>query len=147
MAGQLGYGIEIRAGATAAATTATVLLGACTDIPVPPLTRAEVEVTAHDSPGGVREFIPGLKEVGAIDIALNWIPGNATHDHVRLMQDVAMGVQADFLFEVRYAQMSGTPTCTFRAFVTNFVPTGQVDGALTGTLSLRPVSVPVWAGV
>lgn len=147
MAGQLGYGITLAAGANAAAATATVTLGSCTDIPFPAISRDAVEVTAHDSPGGFREFIPGLKQVGEIQISLNLIPGNATHDHIRLMQDVAMNVQADFLFEATYAQMAGTPKVAFRAFVIGFEGDGPVDAPLTGTLTLRPVNVPAWTGV
>lgn len=148
MTGQLGFGIQIRVGATAAAATATVLLGNCTEIPFPPVTRESIDVTSHDSPGGVREYIPGLKDTGELSITMQFIPGDATHDHIRLMQDVAMNVQADFLFEITYAQMSGTPPrCSFRAFVTGFEGDGPFDAPLTGTLMLRPTTAPIWANV
>lgn len=147
MAGQLGYGITLSAGATAAAGTATIPMGGLTEIPFPAISRDAVEVTAHDSPSGFREYIAGLKQIGELQLSLNLIPGNATHDHIRLMQDVAMNVQADFFFELTYAQMAGTPKVTFRAFVLGFEGDGPVDAPLTGTLTLRPVSVPAWTGV
>ena len=147
MPAQLGYGIQIRAGATAVATTATVLLGNCTEIPFPPVTREAVDVTAHDSPNGFREYIPGLKDTGELSIAMNLVPGDGTHDHIRLMQDVAMNAQADFLFEITYAQMTGTPRCSFRAFVIGFEGDGPVESQLTGTLTLRPITPLTWTGV
>ena len=147
MAGQLGYGITLSAGATAAANAATIPLGGLTEITFPAISRDAVEVTAHDSPNGFREYIAGMKKVGELQLSLNVIPGNATHDHIVLMQAVAMNQQADFFFELTYAQMAGTPKVSFRAFVLDFEGDGPVDAPLTGTLTLRPVSVPAWTGV
>jgi Lambda phage tail tube protein, TTP len=147
MPAQLGYGIEVRFGATAAAATASILLGGCTNAPFPPVTRAKIDVTAHDSPNGLIEYMPGMKEVGEIALEINLVPGNATHDHIRLMQDVAMNAQADFLVELTYATAPGTPKCTFRAFVLGFEGPGPVTEQLTGTLTLQPITIPAWTGV
>lgn len=143
----LGYGIEIRAGANAAAATATVLLGECTEIPAPSFERDAVEVTAHDSANGYRRYIPGLRNTGELSIALNVNPGDATHDLLLTMQGVAMNAQADWFFEITYAQMAGTPRCSFRAFVIGFEADGPVESQVTGTLTLRPINVPAWTGV
>jgi predicted secreted protein len=137
----LGYGIELRVGATTAATDATVLLGGLTDIPAPSFTRETLDVTAHDSPNGFREFIGGLKDPGEMACALNWTPGNDTHDIIIAMMDE----DVPRVFEVTFTQVDPAVTCTFTASLTTFEPTGPVEGQLTASLTLRVTGVPVWA--
>ncbi len=141
MAGRLGYGLILKVGANPAAVTATVTLGGLTNIPPPPFSREMVDVTAHDSPGGFREFIGGLKDPGEFSPTLNWIPGDAT-------DLVLIAMQAENeprLFEWTAPQVSPDRICTFRGLLSAWEPTGEVEGALTASITLRVTSVPVWS--
>lgn len=137
-----GQGIQLRVGATPAAVTATILLGGLTDIPPPTITRGFIDVTAHDSPQGYREFIPDLKDPGEMSCSLNWTPGNATDDELLAMSEE----EEPRLFVMTFPQVTPIKTCTFRALLTNFERTGGADdGQLKATISLRVTGVPVWA--
>lgn len=136
----LGHGIQIRVGADTAASTATILLGGVTDIPAPPFSRGFVDVTAHDSPGGYREFIADLKDPGEVSLTLNWTPGNATDDVLMAM----MAEDVPRVFEITYPHVTPARLCTFEALLTGFEPSGQVEGALTASITLRVSGVPVW---
>lgn len=135
-----GYGIELRVGATTAATTATVLLGGLTDAPPPSFTRESIDATAHDSPDGYREFIGGLKDPGELSCTLNWTPGNATHDVLIAMMDE----DDPRYFEAKFTQVTPNIVCSYNAVLTSFEPTGAVEGQLTASLTLRVTGKPEW---
>lgn len=139
----LGLGIGLKVGANPAAATATITLGGLTNIPAPPFSRGFVDVTAHDSPSGYREYIPDLKDPGEMSLDLNWHPGNTTHDEIVTM----MSETEPRLFEIRYTQVTPNVTCTFRGLVTSFEPSGETTPQLTATIGLRVTGVPVWADV
>jgi hypothetical protein len=137
----LGQGVELRVGATTAATTATILLGGMTNIPAPPFTRGFVDVTAHDSPGGTREFIADLKDPGELSCTLNWTPGNATHDVL-----IEMMAEAEpRFFTITWPMVSPSVTCEFNALLTGFEPSGEADGGqLTASVTLRITGEVDW---
>ena len=136
-----GYGIELKVGANPAAVTATVVMGGLTDIPPPSFTRESIDVTAHDSTDGYREFLGGLKDPGELTMTLNWTPGNATHDVAIAMMDEDL----PRLFVVTFTQVTPNVLCTYRAVMLGFEPTGAVEGQLTASVSLRVWGKPVWS--
>ena len=52
-------------------------LGEVTDITPPSATVDQIDVTHMTSPGGRREFVPGLIDPGECSFTLNYIPGSA----------------------------------------------------------------------
>ena len=50
------------------------------DINGPGLSRDVIEVTSQDSTNGWKEFLPGLRDGGEINITANWDPDHATQD-------------------------------------------------------------------
>ena len=50
------------------------------DIGGPSMSRDAIEVTSQDSANGWREYIPGLKDAGEVNVSANWIPASGTHD-------------------------------------------------------------------
>lgn len=57
-----------------------VTIANVTSISGPTRTRETLDVTAHNSPDGWREFIGGLKDGGEVSLEINYDPGEASHD-------------------------------------------------------------------
>jgi len=57
-----------------------VTIANVTSISGPTRTRETLDVTAHNSPDGWREFIGGLKDGGEVSLEINYDPGETTHD-------------------------------------------------------------------
>lgn len=48
----------------------------------PNLSSDDVEVTNHDSPGGIKEYIPALMDTGEVNFEGNFIPGNTSQQQL-----------------------------------------------------------------
>ena len=64
---------------TAPGTGLYVTIAELNNIGGPNLTSEDLEVTSHDSPGGWKEFMSGLKDGGAVTIDGHFVPEEATH--------------------------------------------------------------------
>lgn len=71
-----------------------VTIAEITKLGGPDMTAEDVDVTSHDSVGGFKEFISGLKEGGEVTFDANFVPDNATHQ--RVISDFAAGTQAQY---------------------------------------------------
>jgi|GEM_PF-597659 len=54
----------------------------------PEMSRDDIDVTDHDSPEGVREFIPGLKQAGEVPIEGHLIPTNSSQTGLLAAVDI-----------------------------------------------------------
>lgn len=144
---EIAFGIIGMVGANVAATTATVTLGGVTGFALPEWSRDSVEITAHDSPGYTKEFIPGLNENGEVTWTLNWLPGNATDDVLEELKAEREGR----LFTVEFPMnvVGGkVQVCSFRAFLTAKSPSVEdMAGQMTCSITLRPSTIPAWTEV
>lgn len=144
---EIAFGIIGKVGANVAATTATVTLGGVTGFALPPWSRDSVEITAHDSPGYTKEFIPGLNENGEATWELNWLPGNATDEVLEALKGEreARLFTMDFPMNVVAGKIQ---QCSFRAFLTAKSPTVEdAAGAMKCSITLRPTTIPSWAEI
>ena len=105
------------------------------------MTRETIDVTTHDSPGGVRQFIPG----GYIDVA------DITAEVHFLNSAQQQTMRADFEGSVKknwriVFPLSPVVNCTVEAYVVGFkVSPGDSSTPVKATITLKPASQPVWS--
>jgi hypothetical protein len=143
MSGDIGYGTLLRCGADSAAVTATVNLGGVKNIVPPSFTRDAVEVTHNASPGMVREFIGGLIDQGDLSGELIWDPVDFSGTTAEFLQ--MKTERGGRLFEISWPQFSPVPTCTFTGLLTEFTQTGEIEGAMMASFTIKPLGILTWA--
>lgn len=111
------------------------------DVSGPNLSLDSIEVTTHASTGGWREFIPGLLDGGEVSLDLFIDLGEATQ-----------GNSTGILSEITGRTVEGfritwpdSTTATFNALVTSWQPGAVVDGALTGSVTLKVTGAVTFA--
>ena len=102
-----------------------------------------IDVTSHDSTGGFREFLPGLKDGDAVTAELHWVPGNEVHKGVREDAYAAELVNYEILFPDEAA--GAEDLVDFAAYVQGFPPNANVGDALRSTLNLKVTGEPIWS--
>lgn len=108
------------------------------DISPPALTRNELETTTHNE--GDDAYLVGIRRHGTMTMMLNFVPDNATHDHVTGLQKAWFDGTRD-IYRITYPDGS---RWLFSGFVTNFAPTANVDSVLTADVSIRPTGKHDW---
>lgn len=121
-------------------SSAFVDVAEVTNISGPSVSRDSIETTHHQSTGGFREFIPGLKDAGEVSIDINWDP--ATTSHADLYASLTATDNGQF--RITFA---GTPasTFTFYGHVTGFDATAPIDDRLTASVTIKLSGQPVFA--
>lgn len=108
------------------------------DINGPDLSTDTDEITNHDSPDGVEEFIPTIKRTGEITFELVFNGALASHDDqdglIKAWEDRAL----DF-YRITYPDGG---TWDLFAYVTGFSMGAPVDGHLSADVTLRPSGAP-----
>jgi Lambda phage tail tube protein, TTP len=102
------------------------------------LTTDTDEITNHDSPGGVEEFIPTIKRTGEVTFPLVFIFSEPTHDHTTGLLKAWEDRSLDD-YEMEYPDGSGW---MFAAYVTGFKTGAPVDGHLSADVTLRVSGAP-----
>jgi predicted secreted protein len=99
------------------------------------------EMTSHDSTGGFREYLSGLKDGGEITLDLNFVPGD-TNGIIALVADYKAGT-------ARTAVITGPTAAAFTwtatAIVTSVEPSFPFDDKLGISVTLKLTGVPVMA--
>lgn len=102
------------------------------DITPPALTRNTIETTSHNQDAD--RYIVGIKRHGEMSLSLNFLPGNATHDHLTGLQKSWDDGDRD-IFRITYPDGSAW---IFSGFVSNFAPSAPIDEALVADVTIRP---------
>lgn len=140
----IGHGTVIRVGTNPAAISATVTLGRVRSITPPPFSRDTVDVTSMESAGMVREFIPALIDRGEMTVEILWVPGDPTDDAILAMQ----AEREPRLIEISLPQINTpAPTCTFRALLTGYEQTVELEAELSATITLKVTGNLTWTNV
>ena len=108
------------------------------NITPPKLTRDDKDVTNHDSPDGVREFIPGLRDGGEVPFSGHLIPTNDTQMSLAAAQNTDDPEEWTIEFPT-------TPKMyvTFTGYVNEFgVGDAPVDGELTFECKIKVTGKP-----
>lgn len=79
-----GVGTTVR---VAASPSSTAYLAKVLSIGGPNLSAESVEVTTLDSTGGFKEYVPGIREGGDVNLELYWSAGNAPQDLLQAAVD------------------------------------------------------------
>src|ERR1051325_6029666 len=111
-------------------------------IPFPQLQGSRLDVTTHDSPGFVRQFVSGLDDLPAVQFDINWLPTAASHDESTGLLSVQRS-KAIRVFKVTLpTAVSPTKVFTFSAQVLQFNPSVPVDNVLQAQVQLQPNAAP-----
>ncbi|HET7041687.1 MAG TPA: phage tail tube protein [Gemmatimonadales bacterium] len=107
-------------------------LAKITNIGGPGISRETLDVTAHDSPDGWREFLGGLKDGGEVSADINYDPA----DHDTLVAD--LDAQA-----INYRiTWPGGAKWAFPAILTGFEPSAPFDDKLTASITWKVAGKP-----
>ncbi len=90
----------------------------------------QIEVTAHDSPGGRREYIGGLIDTVERTLEFYYDPDEPTHQALR------SSVRQTLTFQVNHPAF--TQPEQFEAVVTNAQITAELEGGLVLSVTLKP---------
>ena len=130
MAGKTSQGTLLQRESSLGSASFTTIAN-CKSWSGPSTENAEIDVTSLTSTG--KEFIPGLIDYGDLTLELLFDPNNATHQ--QLFTDAEASPPTVTGWRIQFV----TPTINFywSAFVKSFSISGEVDGAITGSLTLR----------
>jgi predicted secreted protein len=103
----------------------------------PGISRATIDVTAHDSPNGYMEFLGGLRDGGEVSMEINWEPDNDTHQ--QLITDLDSSTPIDYRVE-----FPGGATWTFDGILTGFEPSAPHDDKLSASVTFKVTGKPVF---
>ena len=109
----------------------------------PNRTSEDIDITAFDSPGSEREYLSGRVDPGEISIEIQYSRAEATHAWLEDQNaSQSFGVPVTQNFCIRFLDDS-TPgaqqytTKCFKATVSGFEFSGDIDSAKTATVTLR----------
>lgn len=107
------------------------------------ITVGKEDVTNLGSPGGFKEYIPGLSDAGTMTVEGNWIGGDATLAAVQASV-FARTIQC---FQIQALSNAKTKTTTVQGlgFITKFNPLGKVtaDKAVKYALDIQLSGLPL----
>lgn len=109
------------------------------NIDPPELSRDDMDVTDHDSPGGFREFIPGLKQGGEVPVEGHLIPTDNTQKGLLVAVDIDVPEEWTIKFP------TVPELCIrFMGYVKSFkVGPAPVDGKMTFNATIKVTGKPV----
>jgi predicted secreted protein len=141
MAAIFAKGTQLKVG-DGAAVEAFALIPGIRSITGPSMSADVIDVTSHDTPGGFRDKIQGLKDWGTLSFELLWDPADARHQ--QLFDDYVAGTVRHY--KLTYPDVGNT-TLSFSGFVSNNPTSAPFDGALTKTAEIVIMGspMPTWA--
>lgn len=108
------------------------------DVSGPDLSTDTDEITNHDSPDGVEEFVPTIKRTGEVTFPVVFLPSDPTHDdNTGLIDAWQTRSLDDYVLEYP----SGD-AWVFDAYCTGLSFGAPVDGHLSADVTLRPSGAP-----
>ncbi|HEY3694062.1 phage tail tube protein [Phenylobacterium sp.] len=125
----IGYGSTFSV-ETAPGSGSYTALGEVTDITPPNNQIDQIEATHMASPGRVKEFIPGLTDLGDMTVAMNYVPSNATDTFL-------LAWRADGTTRACKITYPNAHTDVFQGFLKGYAPTLQTAAKASATLTVR----------
>lgn len=108
------------------------------DITPPGLTRNPIETTTHNQQDD--RYIVGVRRHGELSMNLNFVPTDASHDHLTGLQQAWFDGTRD-IYRLTYPDGS---IWLFSGFVINFEPDAPVDDRLSVDVTIRPTGMHAW---
>lgn len=113
------------------------------DVGVPEVSRNVLDVSTHNNTSGIEESLASqLMRLGEMTLKVNWLPGDATHNHSTGLLAAIKNRQK------RNGQVvfpGSIATWSFGYYVTKFKPTGGVDTELGADITVKPVDYMTFA--
>lgn len=140
---RIGYGtlLERRTSAAGASPEVWQLIAERTSLSGPGFSRDAPDVSHMDSPGGYREFTPGMKDGGEFGVEGNFVPKDAS-------QNAETGILTEFASDVRghwrLTFNDGSPETVweFDGILTGFEPSMPVDDKMGFTATIKVSGQP-----
>jgi predicted secreted protein len=135
-------GTQLKVGNGATPTEVFTLIPGVRTITGPSMSAEQIDITSHDTPGGFRDKMQGLKDWGVLSFELLWEPENTQHQ--QLFDDYVAGTVRNYT--LTYPDTPAT-TLTFAGFVGNNPTSAPFDGALTKTAEIVIMGspAPTWS--
>jgi hypothetical protein len=109
-----------------------------TDITPPELSRNAIETTSHNQEDD--RFIVGIRRHGELSFSVNFVPNDATHDHLTGLQQAWFDGERN-IYRLTYPDGS---KWLFSGYVTNVAPKAPVDDKLAADVTVRPTGQHDW---
>lgn len=119
-----------------AVTVATNAIGGLTDVGISGTEVSFIDTTTHDSTGGYREFVGGLKDGGTLELTGKYDIADTGQVYLRANPGVSAACVVTF---------SDDSTATFTAIVGGYATSNQLDDAVEFTASLKITGAVVYA--
>src|SRR5690242_5957763 len=129
----IGYGSHFHIFQTDDSPNDWVDLREVSSITPPSSTTDMIDVTHMQSPGGRREFVPGLIDPGQCSFEMNYIPGSVGELVLLALLDEA---PANRKRRCRIIYPNNV-THTFEALIQTYEPTVPVDDKMTATVTFK----------
>jgi predicted secreted protein len=117
-------------------TVATNAIGGLTDVSLPGIDVTMIDITSHDSSGGFKEFLGGLKDAGTIDLTGKYDYSNVGQDYLKDNP----GVSAAFV-----VTFSDGTKASFSAIIGGYQVTNPLDDAAEFSCSSKITGAITWA--
>jgi predicted secreted protein len=134
----LGFGTLFRNGNGATPEVFTVV-AEITNLTPPAPSRDSVDATHEQSPGGWREFIPGLADGGEVSFEINYDPGSA--DAAAFLAE--FNAQGSAAVKNRQVLFPDGSYWQFAAFLTGLESEAPIDDKLAATVTLKVTGQPL----
>jgi predicted secreted protein len=130
-------GSQLKVGDGVTPTEGFTLIPEIRSISGPSMSAEQIDVTSHDTPGGFRDKLQGLKDWGSLNCEMLWLPGDPKH--LQLFNDYVAGTVRHYKLTVPDALAT---TLNFSGFVGNNPTQIPFDGALTKNVEIVIVGSP-----
>lgn len=135
------FGTLLKLGTTNTTAAVFSTIAEVGDISGPTDTVSTIDMTNHSSPGAMMEFKAGLIDPGEVSFPINWIPDDATHDHLTGLEYVKAN-RALRKYQITFPD--GT-ICTFSALCTKIDRKAPVNGKLSADVTLKVSGALAWS--
>lgn len=103
------------------------------------------DVTDLQSPGGFREFLPGLKDGDSVNSEMYFVPWNGVHRSLRI--DGYAANKRNFQL-YKHGIAEGFPNmCAFAAYISSLAVPANVGEPIKCSMSTKVTGEPVWSEV
>jgi predicted secreted protein len=117
-------------------------IGGVRDISGPAGSRDVIDVTAHDSPGGYEEIVPGLKRSGEVTFDIAYDPADPSHSGAASIHEAFEdGTLDDYKMVLTDP---GTQEIAFSAYVVGWSHSAPVNGSQDVSVTLKPTGALVY---
>jgi predicted secreted protein len=129
---RIGFGTLFQIRDDNASPVAYVTIGEVTNISLPNLAMDAVDTTHTESPGGVRESIPGLVDSGEVSVEMNFVHQSVSDALIRSLFTNRSVAACKILFDT-----SPEDGVSFNAVPTGYEVQAPLDDKVAATLTLK----------